>query len=202
MNIKKLEEIKTALSKILEIEKVEFKQTTTEAGQILEWESDNPIPEVGEMLYIGGEERTVAEAGEYVILNDVGEKVVVTVGEDGKVLSAEVASEVEEDEPIEEPEDENPIEAEDEDPADEPLNEPEPTEEPEVIEDTTKELEAEIEALKAEIEALKAENEELKARIAELEAEPQVEPVEQQFEAMVKKQKQSGALKYAQALKK
>lgn len=209
MNIKKLEQIKTALSKILEIEKVEMRSMTDESGQIIEWEKDTPLPEVDDVLYIAGgedEERAIAPAGEYFITNEIGERVKLTVGEGGVITAVEtvVAEDIPEvDEDPVEPEVEEVVEAEDEEtPVETPEDAPESIEEPEVIEDTAKALEEEIEALKAEIEALKAENEELKAKIAELEAEPQVEPVQEQFEAMMKKQKTSGALKYAQALKK
>lgn len=200
MNIKKLEEIKTALSKILEIEKVEFSSMTSEAGQILEWENDSPMPEVGDVLYIGGEERTVAPAGEYTVLNEVGQTTVITVGEEGKVLSVEVASENEPDEP--EVIDEEEVKAEEDEQKEEVVVIEEVIDPDQTDEQNMEDLIKELADAKAEIEALKAENEELKAKIAELEAEPQVKPVEQQFEAMVKKQKSSGALKYVQALKK
>lgn len=210
MNIKKLEEIKTALSKILEIEKVEMRSMTDDLGNMLSWEKDIPVPELGDVLYVEtreSEEKELAPAGEYFLTNEIGERIKLTVGADGiiteieTIYAEEIPEEVEN--PVE-PEEEMPVEVEAEET---PEEEPEmPVEEPaevEVVEDVTKELEAEIEALKAEIEALKAENDELKARIAELEAEPQAEPVEQQFEAMTKKQQNAcGALKYAQALKK
>lgn len=204
MNIKKLEQIKTALSKILEIEKVEMKSATDEAGNILSWEKDTDVPEVEDVVYIetDNDEKAFAPAGEYFIINEIGERVKVTVGEEGVVTATEIV--YEEEKPAEEPAEE-PVEEETF--AEEGENEPEAAPEEAIveqtIEDITAEKNAEIEALKAKIEVLRAENEELKAKIAELEAEPQSEPVEQQFEAMVKKQqKVSGALKYAQALNK
>lgn len=190
MNIKKLEEIKTALSKILEIEKVEMKSATDEAGNILSWAKDTEIPEVEDVVYIEGEEKAFAPVGEYYLTNNIGERVKITVGEEGVVTSTEVVYE-------EVPVTETPVEAEET-----VENEPETAPE-EVVEDETEAdaLKAENEALKAEIEALKAENQELKDKIAELEAEPQSKPVEEEFEAITKRQEKAcGAVKYAQAL--
>lgn len=200
MNIKKLEAIKTALAKILEIEQVKMSNATAEAGQILSWNNDTYLPEVGEVVYV--EDGTPAPAGEYILINEIGERVKITIGEDGVVTESEVIYEDEVvEEVIEETIEEEVVEAAEEDEQEAPTEDPEVTVVEEVTEDIVKVKDAEIEALKAEIEALKAENEELKAKIEELEAEPQAEPVEEQFEAIQKKQKTSGAVKYAQALK-
>lgn len=200
MNIKKLEAIKTALAQILEIEKVEFRNATDEAGVILSWQKDTYLPEIGEVVYV--EDETPAPAGEYILLNEIGERVKITIGEQGIVTESEVVYEDEVvEEVIEDAIEEEVVEAAEEDEPEAPTEDPEVTIEEEVTEDIVKVKDEEIEALKAEIEALKAENEELKAKIEELEAEPQAEPVEEQFEAIQKKQKTSGAIKYAQALK-
>ena len=201
MNIKKLNEIKTALAKILEIEKVEFRSVTDEAGNIISWTKDLALPEVGDELYVEGreaDEKELAPEGEYITVSEIGEQVKITVGEKGIITSIEVV-EIEEPEAPEVEEPAVEVEETAEETPEMPAEEPEA---PEVTEDETNELEAEIEALNAEIEALKAENEELKKKIEELESEPAQEPVEEQFEAITKKQKKSGAAKYFAALNK
>lgn len=209
MNIEKLKEIKTALSKILEIEKVEMRSLTDEQGNILSWANDTPLPEVDDEVFVEGresEEKVLADAGEYITKNEIGETVKITVGEKGIVTAVEVVDpETEPEEPeAEEPE----VVAEEEVKAEEEPVEEEIVVVEEVIdpdqtdEQNMEDLIKELADVRAENEELKAKVEELEAKIKELEEQPATEPATEQFEAMTKtKSKVNGAVKYASALK-
>lgn len=211
MNIEKLKEIKTALSKILEIEKVEMRTLTDEQGNILSWEKDTPLPEVDDEVYVEGresEEKVLADAGEYITKNEIGETVKITVGEKGIVTAVEVVDpETEPEEPeAEEPEvvAEEEVKAEEDEPKEEEIVVVEEVIDPDQTDEQNMEdLIKELADVRAENEELKAKVEELEAKIKELEEQPATEPATEQFEAMTKtKSKVSGAVKYAAALKK
>ena len=213
MNIEKLKEIKTALSKILEIEKVEMRSLTDEQGNILSWTNDTPLPEVDDEVYVEGresEEKVLADAGEYITKNEIGETVKITVGEKGIVTAVEVVDPETETEP-EEPEAEEPevvaeeeVKAEEDEPKEEEIVVVEEVIDPDQTDEQNMEdLIKELADVRAENEELKAKVEELEAKIKELEEQPATEPATEQFEAMTKtKSKVSGAVKYAAALKK
>lgn len=211
MNIEKLKEIKTALSKILEIEKVEMRSLTDEQGNILSWTNDTPLPEVDDEVYVEGresEEKVLADAGEYITKNEIGETVKITVGEKGIVTAVEVVDpETEPEEPeAEEPEvvAEEEVKAEEDEPKEEEIVVVEEVIDPDQTDEQNMEdLIKELADARAENEELKAKVEELEAKIKELEEQPATEPATEQFEAMTKtKSKVSGAVKYAAALKK
>lgn len=213
MNIEKLKEIKTALSKILEIEKVEMRSLTDEQGNILSWANDTPLPEVDDEVFVEGresEEKVLADAGEYITKNEIGETVKITVGEKGIVTAVEVVepeTEPEAEEPKEEEEPEvvaeEEVKAEEDEPKEEEIVVVEEVIDPDQTDEQNMEdLIKELADVRAENEELKTKVEELEAKIKELEEQPATEPATEQFEAMTKtKSKVNGAVKYASALK-
>lgn len=155
LNMKKIERIKAALSRILE---EEFGRVTTDKG-ILVWDGEDDLKE--------GDEVKIEEEGELIAPEDgdytTGDaKVIVVV--DSKVAEIKDAeAEVAPEEPEAEPEAEETPEVEAEEM---PIEEPAPEADPK--DERIAELEAENDALKAENEALKAELEALKGEAEEL----------------------------------
>lgn len=155
LNMKKIERIKAALSRILE---EEFGKVTTDKG-ILVWDGDDDLKEGDEVKIEEEGELIAPEDGDYTTSDA---KVIVVV--DGKVAEIKDAeAEVAPEEPEAEPEAEETPEVEAEEM---PIEEPAPEADPK--DERIAELEAENDALKAENDALKAELEALKGEAEEL----------------------------------
>lgn len=187
----KLDVIKAKLAEILAIEEdaveVELASATSDKGVIF-W--DGELAE-GVAVFVEDEngERVPAEDGVYQIENEV-EKITIEIA-DGVVKSYE-AEQIPAEEPVEEPE--------------QVATEEMPVEEPEVENPTNEGEETDAEAiakLREEVNELYSIIEELRKELEELKAKPAAMSATEQFEQIVKIDKNlKGAARYTQYLKK